>query len=93
MPALSEIQRGLRSRVAAQTDEIDVVSRANLTSICADLRVACPLITDIDELQRVDMLPVVDQRRRCPGELSPVVGADSFWWPGSRGSVKDQYHA
>ena len=93
MPALSEIQRGLQGRVAAQTYKVHVVSRADLAAICADLRVACPLIADIDELESINKLPVVDQRRRCPRQLSTVVGANSVGWSGSRGSVKDQYHA
>jgi len=90
---LSEIQRRLHRRVAAQTDELHLVGLANLTSICADFRGACPLIADIDELESINKLPVVDQRRRCPRQLSTVVGANSVGWSGSRGSVKDQYHA
>ncbi len=79
--------------VAAQADEVHFVRWPNFTAICADFRVARPLVADIDELESVDKLSVVDQLRRSPRQLSTIIGANSFWWSGSRGSVKDQYHA
>jgi len=51
-----------------------------------------PLFADLNELESVDALTVVQQCRRCPGKLSPVIRADGIRRAVIRRAVKEQDH-